>query len=118
MKAAVVYYSMSGNTQFAAEKIAEKLGADLIRLVPKTSYPAAGFKKFLIGGRDALKAAEPELEAYAFDAEKYDLIVYDEKLPRVELSSLLSAVHETGIPSILLKRRRDFCPRQFRLHRA
>ncbi|MBQ3792531.1 MAG: hypothetical protein II797_05475 [Clostridia bacterium] len=37
-------------------------------------------------------------------AEKYDLIVYDEKLPRVELSSLLSAVHETGIPSILLKR--------------
>ena len=43
MKAAVVYYSMSGNTQFAAEKIAEKLGADLIRLVPKTSYPAAGF---------------------------------------------------------------------------
>ena len=76
MKAAVVYYSMSGNTQFAAEKIAEKLGADLIRLVPKTSYPAAGFKKFLIGGRDALKAAEPELEAYAFDAEKYDLIIF------------------------------------------
>ena len=76
MKAAIVYYSMSGNTQLTAEKIAAKLDADLIRLVPKKEYPNAGFKKFFVGGRDALKAAEPELEAYEFDAEKYDVIIF------------------------------------------
>ena len=34
MKTIVVYYSMGGNTQQAAEKIAERLGAELLRLVP------------------------------------------------------------------------------------
>ena len=76
MKAAIVYYSMSGNTQLAAEKIAEKIDADLIRLVPKTAYPTKGLKKFLSGGRDAIKAAEPDLEPYEFDAEKYDTVIF------------------------------------------
>ena len=38
MKTAVVYYSMSGNTQQTAEKIADALGADLIRIEPKKEY--------------------------------------------------------------------------------
>lgn len=32
MKKAIVYYSMSGNTEYVAKYISEKTGADLIRI--------------------------------------------------------------------------------------
>lgn len=36
---------MSGNTKFAAEKIAQKLGADIIRIEQVKAYPNRGAKK-------------------------------------------------------------------------
>ena len=75
MKTAVVYYSMSGNTRYTAESVAEALGADLIPLVPKKAYPDAGFKKFFWGGKSALMGDKPALEPYDFDGRKYDLIL-------------------------------------------
>ena len=38
MKVAVVYYSWSGNTRFAAETIAKKTGADLFEIKAETPY--------------------------------------------------------------------------------
>ena len=38
MKTAVVYFSWSGNTRFAAETIAKKAGADLFEIKTKTPY--------------------------------------------------------------------------------
>ena len=38
MKAAVVYFSWSGNTRFAAETIAKKAGADLFEIKAETPY--------------------------------------------------------------------------------
>ena len=38
MKTAVVYFSWSGNTRFAAETIAKKTGADLFEIKAKTPY--------------------------------------------------------------------------------
>lgn len=75
MKTAVIYYSMSGNTQFVAEKVANALNADLIPLVPQKAYPDSGFKKFFCGGKSALMGDKPKLEPYDFDAEAYDLII-------------------------------------------
>ncbi len=75
MRTAVVYYSMSGNTAMAAEKLAEALSADLIRIRPVRAYPDKGFRKFLWGGKSACMAETPELEPYSFNAEAYDLIV-------------------------------------------
>ena len=75
MKAIVVYYSLEGNTAYAAEKIAAALGADTLRLQPKKAYPDSGFRKFFWGGKSAVMAETPALEPYEFCAEDYDLVV-------------------------------------------
>ena len=75
MKTAIVYYSMNGNTALAAAKLAEKLGADLIRISPVHAYPDKGLRKFLWGGKSAVMAETPSLEPYSFEADQYDRIV-------------------------------------------
>ena len=67
MKTVIVYYSMGGNTAFAAQQLAEKLGAELLRLEPQTAYPEKGAKKFLFGGKSALMGEKPALKPYDFD---------------------------------------------------
>ena len=76
MKTAVVYYSMSGNTAFAAEKIAKALDADLIEIKPQKQYPDKGFRKFLWGGKSAVMAETPALEPYVFHPEQYEQIIF------------------------------------------
>lgn len=75
MKTAIVYYSMSGNTAYAAERMANALDADLIRLEPEKAYPDSGMKKFLWGGKSALMGETPKLTPYTFCADGYDRIV-------------------------------------------
>ena len=76
MNALIVYYSMGGNTEFAATKMAERLKADLLKLEPVKAYPDKDFKKFLWGGKSAVMAEKLELKPYSFDPEKYDLIIF------------------------------------------
>ena len=54
MKTLIVYYSLEGNTQYAAERIAGRIGADVLRLVPKKAYHDKGFAKFFWGGKSAV----------------------------------------------------------------
>ncbi len=75
MKTAIVYYSMSGNTTYVAEKLASALNADLIPLVPVKAYPDSGFKKFFWGGKSAVMGEKPKLEPYTFDTAAYDLVI-------------------------------------------
>ena len=75
MKTAIVYYSMLGNTDSVAEKIAEKLSADLIRVEPEKAYPDKGFKKFFWGGKSAVMGEQPKLLPYSFSGD-YDLIIF------------------------------------------
>lgn len=75
MKTMIVYYSMGGNTEYAAKRIAEELGADLLRIEPKKAYPDSGFRKFLWGGKSAVMAETPELEPYEFDGTAYERVI-------------------------------------------
>ena len=75
MKTLIVYYSHDGNTDWAAKKIAEKCGFDVLRLEPEKAYPESGFRKFFWGGKSAVMAETPALEPYDFRAEDYDLVV-------------------------------------------
>lgn len=75
MKTAVIYYSLDGNTKYAAEKIATKLGADLIELTPTKEYPTGKVSKYFWGGKSATFGESPKLEAYDFDQNQYDLVI-------------------------------------------
>ncbi len=80
MKTAIVYYSLEGNTQYTANRIAailkETCEIDIIRIEPEKAYPNKGFKKFFWGGKSAVMAEMPTLQPYEFDASKYDRIIF------------------------------------------
>ena len=75
MKTLVVYYSLTGNVDFVADRIASLLGADLLRLEPVKNYPDKGIKKFFWGGKSAVMGEKPALLPYAFDPAGYGVIV-------------------------------------------
>ena len=75
MKTALVYYSLTGNTDFAAKRIAEKLHADLVRLLPEKAYPDSGFRKFFYGGKSAVMGETPALTGRPFQIADYDCVI-------------------------------------------
>ena len=75
MKSIIVFYSLEGNTKDTAEKLAGRLGADILELHPKKSYPTGKVSKFLWGGKSAVMSDTPELEPYAFNKDLYDRII-------------------------------------------
>ena len=75
MKVAIVYYSQSGNCEFVANKLAEHIEADLVRIEPAKSYPDKGFKKFFWGGKSAVMGESPALVPYTFDVNEYDVVI-------------------------------------------
>ena len=76
MKTLIVYYSLEGNTEYVAEQIKESVGADILKLVPKKAYHDKGFAKFFWGGKSAVMAEKPELEAYDVDLTGYERIIF------------------------------------------
>lgn len=75
MKIAVVYYSLEGNTKFAAKKIADRLSADLIELKCVKEYPTGKVSKFLWGGKSVTFGEKPALIPYNFNADDYDVVI-------------------------------------------
>ena len=65
---------MGGNTKMVAEKIADRLGADIIRIEPVKEYPSEGARKFIWGGMKAVMGAKPKLQPYDFSG-RYDRII-------------------------------------------
>lgn len=76
MKTLVVYFSLEGNTDYVAGKIAERTGAGLLRLRPKKEYRDKGFSKFIWGGKSAIMAETPALEPYDVDLTSYERIIF------------------------------------------
>ena len=75
MRTLIVYYSLEGNTAFAAEKLAGISGAELLRLEPEKEYPHSGMKKFLWGGKSAVMGEKPPLKPYVFKGEDWDRVI-------------------------------------------
>ena len=75
MKTLIVYYSLEGNTDYVAKRIARKLGADLLRLVPVKEYSKKGLRKYFQGGKSVMSSQKPELEEYEADLADYDRVL-------------------------------------------
>ena len=75
MKRLVVYYSLSGNTEEAAKKIAERLGADILKLQTKKPMPKSFAAQIFVGGGQVMFNHIPELMPYEKDIDAYDEII-------------------------------------------
>jgi flavodoxin len=75
MRAIVVYFSLSGHTKYAAEAVATKLGAEILRLETKRPYPKARAVQMVVGGFGAVFGRARRLKQYRFGKNKYDLVV-------------------------------------------
>ena len=76
VKTLIVYYSMGGNTAYAAAEIAGLLGADVLRIEPEKAYPDSGFRKFFWGGKSAVMAESPVLRPYETDLGAYERVIF------------------------------------------
>lgn len=74
MKDLVVYYSLEGNTQQAAEKIARKLHADVLKLNTVHDIPKSNLK-YLIGGMQATFGLCVKIKSLDLNPEHYDRII-------------------------------------------
>ena len=75
MSTLVVFFSLDGNTRFIAGQIAEAIGADLVSLSTRKSYPTKCFRKYFYGGKDVLFKEKPALSNGPIDWERYDTII-------------------------------------------
>ena len=75
MKCAVVYFSWSGNTRFAAETIAKKVGADLFEIKAEAPYNS-NFQKCCDEARPECygKKLRPIKSIEGLDLAKYDMV--------------------------------------------
>lgn len=75
MKRLVVYYSLSGNTEEAAKKIAEELGADLLQLETVQKMPKSFAAQIIVGGGQVMFNHIPRLKPIDKDVSAYDEII-------------------------------------------
>lgn len=75
MKRLIVYFSLEGNTEYIANKLADKIGAEKLKLVPLKAFADKGFAKFFWGGKAAVMSEKPELEPYTFNADVDEVII-------------------------------------------
>jgi flavodoxin len=73
MARCVIFHSYSGVTRNLAQKIKNACGADLIEVMPKTSYNS--LTVYVLGGYRALKGALDPMEQKKIDVARYDLIL-------------------------------------------
>ncbi len=74
-KILIVYYSLTGNTQFIAESLRDTIEADILELKPiKELNPESG-TKFMWGGFQSTMKKKPELMDFDINPLEYDLII-------------------------------------------
>lgn len=75
MKRLLVYYSLSGNTEDAARKLAEKLGAELLKLETVKPMPKRFAAQLFVGGGQVLLGRVPKLKPLTKEVGAYDELI-------------------------------------------
>ena len=76
MKTLIVYYSLSGNTEYIANHISKKINANTLKLKPVKEIPTKGIKKFYYGGKSAVMKKTPALENYDLNLDEYNHVIF------------------------------------------
>ncbi len=71
----LVYYSLEGNTGFAAQVAADTAEMDVQRLIPDKEPPKDGFGKFMWGGKSVVFHEIPKLDPQEFSPAGYKNII-------------------------------------------
>jgi len=74
MKTLVVYYSLSGNTKWIAEQIANAVHADLCPIKTKRSYPKMRWMQMVVCGAGTVFKTKPRICMPTLDLAQYDTI--------------------------------------------
>lgn len=75
MAALVIYFSQTGTTKGAAEKIAGLKKADLVEIKPERPYEMSYGKTVLTSMKEILTKVRPELAMEIPDVQKYDRLM-------------------------------------------
>ena len=75
-KTLVIYFSATGNTKIAAEKVSKTADADVIRLVPKKAYSSSdlNYNKDCRANREQDKNAKPAIATTIKNLNQYDTV--------------------------------------------
>jgi len=73
-KILIVYYSLTGNTQFIAETIRDTIKADILELKPVKELNPSSSMKYMWGGFQATMKKKPELNEIDKNPLDYDLL--------------------------------------------
>ncbi len=71
----MIYYSLEGNTEFAAQTAAQQADIDLERLIPEKEPPKKGFRKFMWGGRSVVFNETPRLDPLKYSIGDYETVI-------------------------------------------
>ncbi len=74
-KTLIAYFSHTGITKAAAERIAKTTGGTLFEIKPHKTYPSAYLATVAVAKIEQLKKELPELQTEVKDFEKYDTVL-------------------------------------------
>lgn len=75
IKILIVYYSLTGNTQFIAETLRDSIEADVLELKPIKELKADSGTRFMWGGYQSTMKKKPKLMDFDINPLEYDLII-------------------------------------------
>ena len=74
-KILIVYYSLTGNTQFIAETLRDTIEADILELKPIKELKADSGTRFMWGGYQSTMKKKPKLMDFDINPFDYDLLI-------------------------------------------
>ena len=74
-KILIVYYSLTGNTQFIAEALRDTIEADILELKPIKELKANSGTRFMWGGYQSTMKKKPRLMEFDINPLEYDLLI-------------------------------------------
>lgn len=75
MKNIVIFYSVSGQTEYVGRRVAEELGCEYLKIDTEKEIKSNIVSRYVQGGKAMMSASQTQLKPYDFNAKDYDNII-------------------------------------------